>query len=79
MPFFEGGVSKGFKLYSIRPGSLIASCGLLNGDVITAVNGNEVTSPEKALDAYADVKTAGKVTFDVRRGDKTVLLTVELD
>lgn len=67
VPYFEGGVSKGFKFYSIKPGSLLSKIGLMNGDVISKVNGYDINSPEKALQVFGLLKNEKNVTVDLTR------------
>ena len=70
VPAFEGGKTVGFKLFSIRPGSLYSKIGLQNGDVITRINGYEMSSPEKGLEVYGKLKDSKQVTVDVKRRGK---------
>jgi general secretion pathway protein C len=70
VPAFEGGKTVGFKLFSIRPGSLYSKIGLQNGDVITRINGYEMSSPEKGLEIYGKLKDAKQVTVDLKRRGK---------
>lgn len=74
VPYFEGGVAKGFKLYSIKPGSLLSKIGLMNGDVIQKVNGYDISSPEKALQVYGLLKNEKNVQVDLTRNgqNKTI-------
>jgi len=69
VPSIKDGKPNGFKLYAIRPSSLYAKIGLMNGDTIIAVNGMEVTTPDRALEVYTRVKDARTITLDlIRRG-----------
>ncbi len=68
VPSFENGVANGFKLFSIQPGSLYASIGIENGDVIQRVNGYEINSPEKALELYQKLRESQTVRIDGKRG-----------
>jgi len=69
----KDGKSDGFKLYAIRASSVFASLGLLNGDTLQAVNGQELTSADKALDAFTKLASAKTVTLQiVRRGAKVI-------
>ena len=70
VPAFEGGKTVGFKLFSIRPGSLYSKIGLQNGDVITRINGYEMSSPEKGLEIYTKLKDTKQVTVDLKRRGK---------
>lgn len=74
VPAFEGGKTIGFKLFSIRPGSLYSKIGLQNGDVITRINGYEINSPEKGLEIYGKLKDAKQVTVDMKRRGKPMTL-----
>lgn len=74
VPAFEGGKTVGFKLFSIRPGSLYSKIGLQNGDVITAINGYEMSSPEKGLEIYTKLKDAKAVNVDMKRRGKPMTL-----
>lgn len=69
VPSFRNGKANGFKLFSIRPGSLYSKIGIQNGDVIQKINGYEINSPDKALEIYSKLKDAETITVDlVRRG-----------
>jgi general secretion pathway protein C len=60
---------EGFKVYAIRPGSVWARIGLLNGDTIQTINGFDVSSPENALLAYTQLRDANELAVRiVRRG-----------
>lgn len=72
VPSFENGVANGFKLFSIQPGSLYASIGVENGDVIQRVNGYEINSPEKALELYQRLREAAHVTIELKRGGQVI-------
>jgi general secretion pathway protein C len=74
VPAFEGGKTVGFKLFSIRPGSLYSKIGLQNGDVITRINGYEMSSPEKGLEIYTKLKDSKSVTVDMKRRGKPMTL-----
>jgi general secretion pathway protein C len=59
---------------NIRPDTLLGTLGMENGDRLQQINGFDMTSPEKALEAYARLRTADKLTVQVtRRGQLTNL------
>ena len=69
VPSFKNGKPNGFKLFSIRPGSLYSKIGIMNGDIVQSINGYEMTSPDKAFEIYSKLKDASAITVDlVRRG-----------
>jgi general secretion pathway protein C len=72
VPSFKNGAANGFKLFSIQPGSLYASIGIENGDVVQRVNGYEINSPEKALELYQKLKESGHVTIELERGGQVI-------
>jgi type II secretory pathway component PulC len=78
VPAVKNGQANGFKLYAIRPSSVYARLGLMNGDTITAVNGEDVTTPDKALEVYSKVKSASEVKLDITRRGQPVQLTITI-
>lgn len=78
VPYFENGQSKGFKLYSIKPSSLIAKVGIMNGDIIQKVNGYEINSPEKALQVYSMLKNEKQISIDVVRNGRPKTFEYEI-
>ncbi|HUL58892.1 MAG TPA: type II secretion system protein GspC [Anaeromyxobacteraceae bacterium] len=72
VPSFKNGVANGFKLFSIQPGSLYASIGIENGDVIQRINGYEMNSPDKALEIYQKLKESSHVTIEIERGGAVI-------
>jgi general secretion pathway protein C len=79
VPSFKNGVANGFKLFSIQPGSLYASLGIENGDVVQRVNGYEINSPDKALELYQKLKEAsGPVILEFERGGRQIRKEVNI-
>jgi general secretion pathway protein C len=72
VPSFKNGVSNGFKLFSIQPGSLYSAIGIQNGDVIQRINGYELNSPEKALELYSKLRESQQVTLEFERAGQTI-------
>ncbi|MCK6586111.1 MAG: general secretion pathway protein GspC [Polyangiaceae bacterium] len=59
----------GLRLSGIRPGSLLGSLGIENGDQLKSVNGFELADPKTALEAYSRLMKADHLTVSVvRRG-----------
>jgi general secretion pathway protein C len=69
-PNFENGKANGFKMFSIKPGSIYQKIGLQNGDVIRKINGFEMNSPDKALEIYQKLKDSKHITIEVDRNGK---------
>lgn len=78
VPAIKNGQPDGLKIYAIRPSSVFARLNFKNGDTVRAVNGHELTSADKIVELYAEVKGASELTFEVRRRGKPVTLTVTI-
>ncbi len=77
-PNFNNGQPDGFKLLSIKRGSLIQRSGFRDGDIIKRVNGIEIDSPEKAFEVYEQLKNEPIITVEIVRGGKTETFTYEV-
>lgn len=71
-PVQKGGRVSGVKLGGVVGSSLLAKLGLMNGDEVQNINGFALTSPEKALQAYARLRTASSIRIAVVRNGKPV-------
>lgn len=76
VPTIKDGKPIGFKLYAIRPSSIYAHLGLRNGDTVKTINGYELTSPDKALDAYSKLRGATAVQLGLERRGKPLTLSI---
>ncbi len=74
VPEQENGKVVGIRLFGVRPDTLLGTLGMENGDRLEKINGFDMASPEKALEAYARLRTADHLTVSVnRRGQPTNL------
>ncbi|MGD0674255.1 MAG: type II secretion system protein GspC [Polyangiaceae bacterium] len=74
VPEQENGKVVGIRLFGVRPDSLLGTLGMENGDRLEKINGFDMTSPEKALEAYARLRTADQLVVSVNRhGQETNL------
>ncbi|MBK9033840.1 MAG: hypothetical protein IPL61_21660 [Myxococcales bacterium] len=78
VPSVKNGTPDGLKLYAIRPGSLLALLGFVNGDTVHRVNGDAVDSMDRALDVYAKLRVADKIEFELTRRGRPVTLVLEV-
>jgi general secretion pathway protein C len=74
IPHYRDGKPQGFKLVGVRPGSVYSHLGIRSGDVLKAVNGDEITSPNKALEMYEKLKSQNNVTIEVERRGRPISL-----
>ena len=72
VPEIRDGKAAGFRLYSVRPDGPFALIGMQNGDVISVINGLEITSPQKALEVYAKLKSASHLSVGIERNGQRV-------
>lgn len=78
VPSIKNGKANGFKLYAIRPSSVYAKIGLMNGDTIHSINGFDLTSPDKALEVYTKVREATSLSVNATRRGKPVSLNYSI-
>jgi general secretion pathway protein C len=70
VPSMREGQTRGFKFYGIRNGSLPKMLGLKNGDLLTAVNGDDLDSMDKAMALYTKLRRASNLSVTIdRRGE----------
>ena len=74
VPEMKDGKSNGFRLLSIKPDGPFGAIGLQNGDIISAINGLEMTSPDKALEVYTKLKTANHLSVGLERNGQKVTM-----
>jgi hypothetical protein len=74
VPNFRDGKAVGFKLYGIRPSSYFQRLGFENGDTLLTINGADIASPDKALEAYVKIRNAAAVTVGIERRGKPFTL-----
>lgn len=68
----------GFRLSSVRQGSLFSKLGIKNGDIVHAVNGTPLTSAEGAMSAYGALKNQGSFNFEITRRNQRSTLSYEI-
>jgi general secretion pathway protein C len=74
VPEQKDGKVVGIRMFGIRPDTLLGTLGFQNGDRLETINGFNMSSPEKALEAYARLRTAPNLTVKInRRGKPTTV------
>lgn len=76
-PASRGGEVYGYRIGSIRPGSLVASCGFKDGDVIRAVNDVQTKSLSAFATAAERARVRGTAVFHLERDHRIVLVRIE--
>jgi general secretion pathway protein C len=67
VPVQRDGHVTGVKLFGIKKGDMMSTLGFLNGDELEDVNGFDITAPDKALEAYARLRTADVIEAGILR------------
>ena len=77
-PHRQGGKITGYKLRRFRADSPLALLGAKKGDIIHSVNGTDLTSVDKALGAYQNMRSANDLTFSITRQGKPMDLKISI-
>lgn len=65
----------GIKVYGVRRQSLIGRLGFQNGDLIKSVGGHDITAPDTALQAYAELRGTPQIVVEIERRGQPLRLT----
>jgi general secretion pathway protein C len=77
-PEHRDGKVIGLRLTSVRPDSLLGNLGLQSDDRLETINGFDVASPERALEAYARIRTADELVVRVSRQGRPMSIVVRI-
>ncbi|MCA9592910.1 MAG: general secretion pathway protein GspC [Myxococcales bacterium] len=77
-PVQKNGRVVGMRVLRIRPDTLLGKLGLANGDVIQSINGFQLSAPDKALQAYARLRTASNIALKVERKGKPMTIDLHI-
>ena len=78
VPHFQDGKAAGFRLFAIRQDSVFEKIGLKNGDVVTRINGNDLTDPARAMSLIQELRSEGRISVDVTRNRQPSTLQYEI-
>jgi S1-C subfamily serine protease len=79
VPYFESGRAIGQRVFALRDGSLYERIGLRNGDIVTEVDGEPVSSSSRLSEMFpSDLKQGEAVTIVVLRSGERVTLGYRL-
>lgn len=77
-PVTDGDRVTGVRLMRIQPDSLLGSLGMKNGDELRSINGLDITTPQRALEAYARLQTADDISLSLQRGGKDSTVDIHI-
>ena len=72
------GQLQGYRVSAGKARGQFESLGFKPNDIVTAVNGIELTDPGKAMELYRVMRSAEEASFAVRRGEEELTLVVGL-
>jgi type II secretion system protein C len=79
IPVVEGGSMYGYRVADVKSGSEPEQLGLLNGDVITAVNGTPASQPSSFIAAVNATYQMNVISLDIERKTRSMVLNYILD
>jgi general secretion pathway protein C len=79
VPEQRAGQIIGLRLFGIGPGTLLSTLGLRNGDRLETINGFSLASPEQALQAYARLRSATRLSVQLSRLGTPVQLDLNIN
>ncbi|MDJ0879868.1 MAG: type II secretion system protein GspC [Halieaceae bacterium] len=74
----EEGQLKGYRVSAGRDSEQFAAMGFQANDIVTGVNGIQLSDPGKAMELYRVMRTASEASFDVLRDGQQVTVVVGL-
>jgi len=74
VPEVRDGRTVGVRLLAAPPGGLLARLGLRAGDVLERVNGFDIASPDRCLEAYARLRNTDRISLTLRRAGRAITL-----
>jgi len=77
-PYFRQGKPEGLIVSQIQGDSIFARLGLMNGDIIASVNGQQMSTPEEAFQLYNSLKSGSPVSIEITRRGQKKMLTYEI-
>lgn len=77
-PHRENGEMVGFRIFPGRMREQFRQLGLRAGDIVTAVNGQQLNSPEAAMGLMNELQDAQQVELTIRRGGQQTTVTLSL-
>ncbi len=79
VPNFKNGTIDGYKVFAIKSGSLYEKIGMQNGDIIDAINGLKIETPDKALMLFQQLKSEDHFDLDIRRDGQPIAFSYDLE
>lgn len=78
IPSMKNGVPDGYRVYAIRPSTLIAQLGVRNGDTLHSIAGEDVGAAADPTGVFDKLAVATTIEIELTRRGKPVTLTYEI-
>jgi general secretion pathway protein C len=78
VPEHKDGKAVGIRLFGVLPDTLLGVLGFQNGDRLESINGVDMVSPEKMLEAYARLPSASRLSVRINRRGQPVSIDYRL-
>ena len=75
----EAGQAQGFKIFSIKPGTLFRKIGLKDDDIIHQVNSTSLKNVEQGFTLYQALRDESEIVIGVERGGRPVTVKVQIE
>lgn len=79
VPNFHDGRTNGFRMFAIRPGSILSRLGVVNGDSLLALNGVPLSGPEQLTKAAEQARDAPRSTLELSHNGQSYQRLLVLD
>jgi putative serine protease PepD len=76
--FLNASTAGGAQISSVQPGSPASSAGLHQGDIVTAINGKQITSTQQFIETVDTYSPGQTITLTVKRGGNSQTLKLTL-
>ncbi|MCF8079971.1 MAG: PDZ domain-containing protein [Desulfobacterales bacterium] len=70
-PYFENGLPAGLSLTGVRPDSIFQKMGIRSGDVLLAVDGEQIRSVDDVVNLYEKIGASDGVALQIKRRGQT--------
>lgn len=77
-PYMQDGRTAGLQVSDIAPDSIFERMGLMDGDIVQAVNNRQITSPDDVIGFYQSLKSASRLNLLLSRDGRRMVLNYNI-
>jgi general secretion pathway protein C len=77
-PVFANGVQRGYRVYPGRNRAQFSKLGLVPGDLVLSINGTPLDDPQRGMEIFNTIGSAGQVNVTVERNGQSQELTLNM-